>query len=282
MEHFPEIVGGLTGAGVSARVLYNVLGPPSTALGRRLEKSVDEFHLARLAEVVKNAATKVNPEEGTINERALGAVTDESAWIDDTVVVDYLGGVLASAKTKHGRDDRGVIWAKTIGQMSAYQLRAHFIFYSVARELCVGVVESVGDGVDLMRGNLFIPEAEFYAGMEFGDEEDADALTGHILFGLSNLGLIHHEFSAGTPEFLANGGKVLHAPCAGMYIPLTAPGVELYMWGHGKGTAPLDVFLDLNEPFESAINVRLPTNAVRTADVRPPITDVESTEAPPS
>ena len=72
---------------------------------------------------------------GQVPPKVLKTIINEGAYSNDDVAVEYLGGVLASSTTEVDRDDRGDRLAKLIGNMSAYQLRSHYLIYSTISEL---------------------------------------------------------------------------------------------------------------------------------------------------
>ena len=256
MSEFLPDVAGLAQHGVQAYLVYKVFGPPAGALGQRLERSVDEFHLARFAQVLRAAARKVRVDRAgdAVNERVLGRVLDQSEWVDDEVIVEYLGGVLASAKGPDGIDDRGVVWADLIGRMSRYQLRLHYLIYTLGRGLYEGLGIEPNDGDTLHRGRLYIPYSVLGPALEvaLNDDEDEDDdgtanVLGHALFGLARDDLIGADFCSGPATFLRDRGRCPHAPEGGLVVTPTALGAELYLWGHGYGRDPLASWLDLSK-----------------------------------
>lgn len=265
-EQLPELATSLTIAGFSGALLRRVLGPPADAIGRRLAKSIDEFHAQRLVEVFRNAADKTTDEAGEINSRVLGKVVHESEWIDDRLTVEYLGGVLASAKTPEGRDDRGVSWTAMVGRLSTYQLRMHYLLYTVARQLFPGRVEGVADGDKLKKGTFYLPASSLESSMDFSDVEKPAEIVAHCLFGLHEHGLIGEDFCSGRPDFLKErlGIQVVEG---GLVCSPTALGVELYLWAHGKGSRSLESFLDPSEIFEYPPEIVIPEGARLVSDL---------------
>jgi hypothetical protein len=272
-EWLPEAtrwVGAAAGAGLSAKLAWNVLGPASNALGRRLEASIDAFHLERIVRVVKNAASKVPELESTAGQvpgRLLGRIIDETEWVDDEVIVEYLGGILASSRSPDGRDDRGVAWTSLVRDLSAYTLRMHYTVYTIARRLLPGRVDSVTDGTKLQGGTLFIPDDVLLAAMDVGQQEIADHIMSHCVFALHSRSLLADGFAhADDPQFLQMHG-VPHAKVGGLLAPLTATGVELYMWAHGHGALNLDRFLDQSLVFEYPPDIEIPEGAQLLGDM---------------
>jgi len=60
-------------------------------------------------------------------------VFDEGKYCEDDLSKEYFAGVLASSRTKDGKDDRGMTNAKLVSNLSSYQIRTHYIFYTLLR-----------------------------------------------------------------------------------------------------------------------------------------------------
>lgn len=243
-----------------------------------MARAIDPDHAERTIRVFENAAKKIPDDtEGEMNPRVLGRVVDEVEWADDTVLVDYLGGILASAKTPEGRDDRGVMWTRVVGGLSTYALRLHYIIYTVAREAYPGRVESITDGTKLgANARLFIPFGVIVAAMDFSEEElrDRDRLVGHAGLALQSADLIR-QFVLGHVDML-RAGHVPYATQDGLAVSPTPRGVELYMWAHGHGVKSLNDFLQATLAFESPPEIVIPFGAQLVNDMR--AVDASSTD----
>src|SRR4051812_5190490 len=122
MENLPELAEAAARMGVQSYLVFQILGPPARAMGTSLESLV-EFCAANVGRIFRNAGQKLGPsldEPGSVPPRVLARIIDDGAFADDTLLVDYLGGVLASAKTPEGRDDRAVMWSSQVGRLSSY------------------------------------------------------------------------------------------------------------------------------------------------------------------
>lgn len=267
---------GTTGIGIystyhAAALLRRVLGPPADALGRRLARAVDPDHAERTMLVLENAARKLpgEEEEGEMNPRVLGRVVDEVEWADDHVLVDYLGGILASAKTPAGRDDRGVMWTRVVGGLATYSLRLHYVIYTIARQMYPGRVQSITDGDKLHSGRLCIPHRLIVQAMDFSEVEapSANGIYSHAVFALASEDMIHQDFVFGSTEMLV-ANQVPYATEPGITLTVTPRGAELYMWAHGHGSKHVNEFLNPELTFEYPPEILIPEGAQFVTDMR--------------
>lgn len=232
---------------LTAASLYKVLGPAAGEVGEAVRR-MTEYRLRNVGRVIENAATKTPEEEGgEVPTRAAMRLVEDASYSDDDVIIEYLGGVLASSHTLVGRDDRGVTWSAMIATLSTYQLRTHYLLYREFRRHLIGREVNFGSGDETQKLELFLPMDEYLDAMELSDEErasdddDSPNLLGHILFGLHRHSLIGTTaWAAGDSEFL---GRARALERAGMVVTPSAVGVELYLWAHGLGQSPLGVFL---------------------------------------
>lgn len=242
-------VGG--GASLVAADLYRrVLGPSIDEIGLALARWT-EYRLRNVGRVVENAAGKMGEGGGEVPVRVAMRVFEEASYADDNVIVEYLGGVLASAHTLVGRDDRGAAWATVLRSLSSYQLRAHYVIYRAIRDLYLD--GDIDDAQIRYSGGVFIPWTEFCTAMEFGVDEEPQRLTTHALAGLfANELIFNPEFSETAEGFEWYGGK-LKFPAGGVVAVATAQGAELFMWAHGHGTrGSIEDFVSSSLPISSS------------------------------
>src|SRR6185295_7148801 len=125
------VVGGIAAAGKALSkptkdgLLHRVLGPPADALGETLARWVD-FRTANVGRVLDAADRKLGNRgdgPGQVSPRVASQVLEEGSYCDEDVMVEYLGGVLASARTDVGRDDRGTRWVRIVTGLSSYEIR---------------------------------------------------------------------------------------------------------------------------------------------------------------
>lgn len=231
----------LTTSGLTVYMLYQLLGPTAKYLGGRGPELAERAcaNLGRVFEAMKRKVGADINKEGTVPPRVLKAVVTDGEFCEDAIAAEYLGGVLASSRTDSPRDDRGVRINALISRLSVYQLRTHYLIYHAIKDLCDGMDVTVPPE---LAGELQIryPLLAYLTGMGFSQHGEVggepDLLPGvmaHVCFGLHQEGLIDHfQF---TWERGRDGGLIAEA---------TALGIELFLWAHGKGTMPLDGFLD--------------------------------------
>ena len=110
-------------------VVYKILGPTADYLGDEL-LTLAKKRIGNTDKIFSSAAKKLGDKldrPGQVPPKVLKTIINEGSYFDDAVAVEYFGGVLASSRTEVGRDDRGDRLAKMIDNLSAYQIRSHYI-----------------------------------------------------------------------------------------------------------------------------------------------------------
>lgn len=232
----PIIVGtGLAILG-SKELLIKILGPSADYVGGEIKTFVEKCNV-NLDGIFSKAAQKLGDrmnEEGSVSPRVLKHVVDEGRFCEDSLTAEYYGGILASSKSRVGRDDRGVTLLAQIKDLSVYQLRFHFMAYMIIHRLFRGESLNLGDGNDCNKMKIFVPMNVYEKAMDFQSGEDPNAILSHCLFGLSKHNLIAH-FSSGDTEFLQKHNKAISEP--GIIFAPTLPGAELFLWAIGLAGA---------------------------------------------
>jgi hypothetical protein len=224
--------GALTATGYAAYQIERLLGPARGEVASAIQRwtSHRTRNVGRVLDAAAIKAGSVN--EGILNTRVLMKVLDEAGYGDDEVVVQYLGGVLASSATENGRDDRGMSIAATVAQMSSYALRCHFVMYATVSELGRGMATNVEEQPLLQRElAVYARTQDFMAVTGF---EDFDVIS-HATTTLSRANLIF-SLKYGPIDYLR--ADVPHAPDAdqhGLVFSPTIAGIELFLWGLGQG-----------------------------------------------
>jgi hypothetical protein len=243
----PEIVGPLTVLSASgAFAAKKVFGPSLDSIGQALGRLTD-YRVRNIGRVVENAAAKLPPEEkeGFVPARVAIRMLEEGSYADEPIVVEYLGGVLASSWSPRGRDDRGTGMTALVSRMSSYALRGHFIFYSEIRRLLLGRSINLGTSDETRQAQIFVPLRVFESAMGYGDDENRAALLTHVLHTLDREGLIF-EWGSGSADFLTRWVPGVTEP--GIHLEPRMAGVELFMWGMGQGAVNPHSFLDPSIP----------------------------------
>ncbi len=89
---------------------------------------------ARTLRLLDRAKQKAGDRPLDPSDRVSAKVLGEALWVDDSVTVDYLAGVLTASSQE---DDAAAVVA-LIGRLSAAQLRMHFVIYRELRRLALG------------------------------------------------------------------------------------------------------------------------------------------------
>jgi hypothetical protein len=242
----------------TARVGQRIFGPTLDVVGAALAQYT-EYRLRNVGRIMRHAeralGTRVE-EPGTVPPRVAATVLEQGSWIDDEVMAEYFGGILASSRTETGGDDRGAAWAQLVARMSRFQIRAHYLLYGAIRELAL-------DTLAIERRTLLLDAEEKIedlvacvpadVAVEVVDPPSAsgEAVVIHALTGLRREGLIAgpigfhpagHQDHSTLPDWFPDHAR------GGLYAAGTFPGVELFLWAHGLGAIPPQAFLSPTTP----------------------------------
>lgn len=240
MEPITTVGAGLAVIG-SKDILVKMLGPTADYVGGEVKNFVQKCNV-NLDNIFIRAQKKLGSridEPGTVSPRVLKHVIDEGRFCEDSIVSDYYGGVLASSKSDVARDDRGVAVLATIKSLSVYQLRLHYLFYSVVYNIYNGKGKKLG--TDRAQMSVYIPLSVYLQAMDFAQYEEAGAILAHSVEGLVRSGLVDSsQYSYGSKEHLAKT-----FPCAtekGLIMTPNVYGAEVFLWGQGiKGATGHEV-----------------------------------------
>ena len=121
-------------------LVSKILGPTAEYIGEGI-KTWTEKRVNNVRRIFANAAKKLGDRidsDGQVPPRILRGILEEGSVTDDPLAADYFGGVLASSRTSIGRDDRGATIISLLSRLSAYQIRTHYVLYSVIRDMYLG------------------------------------------------------------------------------------------------------------------------------------------------
>jgi hypothetical protein len=254
-------IGALFGARAAGRGLARLLGPATDEIAEGLRRWT-AYRVGNVERVVNNATAKIEePDQpGQVPPRVAMRILEEGSYSDDEFVVEYLGGVLASSRTPTGRDDRGNSFAALISRMSTYELRTHYVCYTIMRQLLVGRDINLNDINQVQYNRAFIPFSVYIPAMDFGPGESQNELFEHAIYWLVRDSLI--EFiGSGSAEVLNSSRSALFAKEPGMVVGLTVLGVALYLWAHGQGGHRIERFLDPGQDWEFQTEVAIPVGS---------------------
>ncbi len=234
MEPVTTLSAGLVVIG-SKDILNKILGPTAEYLGSEMKGLVQKCNL-NLDNIFVRSQKKLGSrldEKGHVSPRVLKHILDEGKFCDDPIVADYYAGVLAASKTDVGRDDRGVSILAAIKDLSAYQVRLHYLFYQLVYRFYKG--RGLNLGTDRKNMSVFIPMNMLKEGMQLSDKENLFAIAQHCLQGLSRTGLIETNWLAGAKDFLEK--KYPFATSAGIVLSPSLFGAETFLWSQGLSGA---------------------------------------------
>ncbi len=270
------LVGGGLAALASKDVLTKLLGPTAEYIGGEIEGLVEKCNI-NIGDIFLKAYHKLGgrvEQPGAVNPRVLKNVFEDGKFCEDELSKEYFAGVLASSRTKDGKDDRGVTNAKLVSNLSSYQIRTHYIFYTLLRRtfLPYGSVISPGTHRGVMI--IYIPSKTYYTAMEplllASEDSDNISVLAHSINGLRRNDLIEDKYTYGSPEHFAQQRIRVNAQdfvvdekvlCEhGISFQPTPSGMELYLWAHGLGDRNHFCFLDESLILEPVEEVQLPSN----------------------
>lgn len=240
----------ITAVGVGAIAAYlgkdglqKLLGPTADYLGGELQEFTKK-RIGNVGKIFRNAEEKLGENidsPGHVPPKVLKTIINEGSYCEDEVAVEYFGGILASSRTELGRDDRGARIAKILDGMSTYQIRLHYIIYSLIKKVFFESGYRYNQD-DRQKMRLFIPMNNYIASMQFDEKEiqQFGAILSHALFGLSNDDLID-GFQYGPEESIKK--HFSEASSGGILVTPSAFGAELYLWGYGQGNQDLSYAL---------------------------------------
>lgn len=258
-----QVVTGVVAGAVTVKKvtagLNRLLGPAADEVATALQRFT-EYKLRNVGRVVEVADSKTSQamiETGTIPLRVASRIIEEGSHSDDEVVIEYLGGVLASSRTHKGRDDRGNTYAAMVASLSTYHLRLHYLCYSEFHRLFRGQSVNPYSARDFAgQSLLYYPLASYVEFMDFDEDERQNfpAILLNSLYALHRESLIELGASGNT-ESLKHLAP--HAPGPGVVWYPTIAGMELFLWGMGEGqkTAHVLTSADWSAPAINGLNV---------------------------
>ncbi len=228
----------------SVKLLDKLLGPTADYLGGEI-RNYAERGVHNLGRIFKHAektlGSKID-EPGQVPPKVLKEILQEGYFCEDELSAQYFGGLLASSRSGIFRDDRGAAFVGLIGRLSVYQIRTHFIFYTIFRNLCSGRSANLALGEELSKFRLFIPASVYMSAMDFQHGENPVILVQHVMHGLHTEALIA-EWAVGHATHLEQVLKVAEFQSYGIAFGPSSVGMELYLWAHGFGSVSPGDFL---------------------------------------
>ena len=233
-------------------LLIKVAGPTADYVGNETKNLVEKSH-NNIKKILNNSVKVLGSKAdypGQVSSRILKRVYDVGAFCEDDLTLEYLGGVLASSRSDNFNDERSLNFFSLLESMSSYQIKAHYIFYTILRKKCMDWEINFEDKNWMRDMIVFIPFEEFVNSMDLKLNERSlrDLFLPHIFWGLKRLELISH-LSYGNVSVICAHYPEANGP--GFIIYPSLFGIELYMWVNGHSDTPLFHFLDENIQFVS-------------------------------
>jgi len=253
------------GALASTDTINKLLGPTADYLGELLQGEVQK-RAENIGRIFQKAAKKLGSkidEPGQVHPKLLKGLILDGSFCEDELTAEYYGGVLASSRTGVNRDDRGAAYLEQVSCLSTYQVRTHFIIYTVIKKLFQGATH-VKPGEDRIAMQIYIPHSDYNRAMAFDDNDEKGDLIGlcmdHSFTGLnaSDLALFLYN---GSSDYLSQNFPGLIFPKSGFIVQPTPAGLYLYLWATGHGHILLEYFLTADITIEVPKDIKMPTNA---------------------
>jgi len=225
------VIGAGLMALASKDMLGRILGPSADYVGGRIEGLVKkcDINLGRIFQyAVRKLGPKIN-DPGAVNPRVLRHVWAEGAFIEDELAAEYFGGLLASARSPDGKDDRMLGHLGTVRDLSVYDLRLHFLTYSLMRSFFVGSNLWVADSDQRAQMDIYIPLLAYMAAADVQGDWEPEQFAGASLFRLAERHLIG-EFTVGSDGLLKYDSQI---EVSGMVVFPSYLGAELYLLAYG-------------------------------------------------
>ncbi|WP_146797190.1 hypothetical protein [Agrococcus baldri] len=239
-------------AKAAASLWEKVLGPPSEALGSHLKKRVELWSEDALARrVLERAAQKADTSQpGSVPPRVAAGLFEQAQWADNEFVAEYLSGVLATARTTEGVDDRAVSWTAMVSRLSSDALRLHYVVYTALRKKLMGQDADVISHWTTKQ--LVFTYLDLVPRVDFGD---ADVWTGRLIaaaYTLEREGLLTAMTHGGADHLTGLPYRNYQLPVPGdmLITATTVEGCRLYLQAHGLGDRWASAIGDADTAFE--------------------------------
>lgn len=204
-----------------------IFGDASALLGPELQHRVAEENIRRVFAKSSARSAQLGIHGVYAPPRVLPAIARSASACDDKVTSSYLGGVLCSARTPNGRDDRAIATLRLIDGLSCYAIRAHCIVYASLLKQTDEKLSDVRKWFEQGRGlSLLFDDAELKQRMHFQDNEDPEQFLSHAFVNLSSNDLTMKGQYPIT---------IYKEPGVYRQIHPTLRGLELFCWGTGIG-----------------------------------------------
>jgi hypothetical protein len=261
----------LGSAAGGAKIVEKILGPTAEYLGAGL-KNWTELRVGNVARIFRKASERLGSDidtPGSVPPKVLKEVLEEGSYSDDELTAEYFGGILASGRSPNGRDDRAASYLRLTSELSTYQIRFHYIAYTLFRRFFLGSALRPTFAEDLVKMELFLPYDLLAIAMDFTSDEPGMDILLHCTSGLDRHDLINYN-AWGQAEHLNETGKKyfsgnwIDVTSAGMLVFPTQFGIDYYLWAIGTGRANRSQFLNADLAPPHLADVKIPKGAALT------------------
>ena len=192
--------GPQSASGILTRALGQAADEVGATLGRYTPRQLDNIAAVTVAASAKFGRSP----EGQTSMRAAMRVAEEAAFAENEAMTEYLSGILASARSPDGSDDRAVGWLALVARLSSDQLRMHFLLYATLRQHLLGRHEDTTDTI--CAESCFVSYVALYKAMEWPRGEGPRFLD--ALYGLNSEDLVGAQWAYGPAESLESRFKL--------------------------------------------------------------------------
>ncbi len=246
----------------SKELLVKILGPTADYFGKCLENWAQK-KIQNVSQILSKAKDKLGDkinEEGQVSPKVLKIILDEGSFCDDELAKEYYAGVLASSRTSTSRDDRGAYFLNLVSKLSNYQIRTHYIFYTIFKNLYTKPLGDLSLGHVRRKMRIHLPTEVYANSMDFSEQENVFEITMHSLNGLMRELLIDKDWSLGISENFSNIGGTPDLS-HGIIYATSIPGLELYLWAMCNANIPINSFLLSNERMHLEKEIKIKSGA---------------------
>lgn len=228
----PLLYGGAAAAAYGMAQLNRVVGPSFKSIGIALGDWTD--YRLRNALKITAAADRLSSdqEDVSVHPRVAHKVVDDASWLDDDVMLEYAGGMLAASRSPEGKEERGAYFVSLLSNLTSLQIRLHHIIY-VALATGLDRAHDLNASPGTKETTVWLPIDSLALRWE-SDGLDPDAMRSGLasaLFALTREGLIGADWSlGGTDRWTAELGEA--APALVRVVP-SSMGILLFLWGRG-------------------------------------------------
>ena len=234
-----EVATAVATAIAAKPLLEKLLGPSFAYVGKAMADLLERYGNIHVYDVFRRAALRLDaqlPPAHHVNARVLHGVIENAAFASDSIVREYLAGLLATSVSEGGEDDRAVTLLAIIRNMSSRQIRLHHLAYSLVRGVYAS--EDIPTDQSLSNATIFIPSSVLKS--ETGITTDLDRRA--AVFGLEHQRLVGGVADPSAYAFMPR----LDIGEVGVLLSASYAGAELFLWVHGAPNADAFAIFDPN------------------------------------